>query len=156
MPTYSFPVSCSSHRPGSAGSALSRSRPARSLASPAPYYPPVMKSGSSSLIRWLISLSSSWWPRPLIKMSRLTGTPNVMAMISFTAASATSIRAMLPHPLRRPPGAGAPVTTACCLPAGPQAMRTGAEVSGARVVMLHKQGQLIEHRCQFCTQRSGL
>jgi hypothetical protein len=40
---------------------------------------------------------------PLIKTSRLTGTRNVAAMISFTAASATSIRTMLPHPLRRFP-----------------------------------------------------
>jgi len=63
----------------------------------------VMTSGSSSLVRWLISSSSSWWSRPLIRMSRLTGTRNVVAMISFTAASATSIRTMFPHPLRRLP-----------------------------------------------------
>jgi hypothetical protein len=43
------------NRSGSAGSALSRSRPARSLASSASYCPPVMTSGSGSLIRWLIS-----------------------------------------------------------------------------------------------------
>jgi hypothetical protein len=36
-------------------------------------------------------------------MSRLTGTPNVVAMISFTAASATSIRTMLPHPFAAAP-----------------------------------------------------
>jgi hypothetical protein len=36
-------------------------------------------------------------------MSRLTGTPKVVAMISFTTASATSIRTMLPHSFRRLP-----------------------------------------------------
>src|ERR1035441_6550752 len=60
MPACSSPVSCSSPRSGSAGSALSRSRSARSLASSASYCSSVMTSGSSALIRWLISSSPSW------------------------------------------------------------------------------------------------
>jgi hypothetical protein len=64
-----------------------------------------------------------------------------VAIISFTAASATPIRTMLPHPSRRLPVRRCTGNNGM-LPAGPQAMRTGAEESEARVVMLHKQGGL--------------
>jgi hypothetical protein len=62
-------------------------------------------------------------------------------MISSTAASATSIRTMLPHPFAAAPPCRCTGHNGM-LPAGPQAMRMGAEEPEARVVMLDKQGGL--------------